>query len=68
MSLFLAIKLVKVIYDLDDKADLGIRNIKQLTLNTMDQIKKYKSPTDACLFFIKDFKNELVNRIIKTPF
>ncbi len=35
----------------------------------MEQVKKqYKNQNDACLYFIKDFNNELISKIIKTPY
>lgn len=47
MSISLAIKLVKILYGLDDKIDLGLRNIKSFASYQLEGVKRCKSSYDG---------------------
>ncbi|KAL4497765.1 hypothetical protein ABPG72_000520 [Tetrahymena utriculariae] len=69
MSIQLSIKLLKVLYQLDDKADLGLRNIKTLVQFMLEKVKSCKSPIDGyyLLTNYSEYDNNTANKILKTP-
>lgn len=64
MSLLLATKLVKVLYSLDDKIDLGLRNIKNLVTYQLETLKR---GTSGQTKYSSAYDSSLAAMIIKTP-
>lgn len=54
---------------MDDKVDLGIRNIKNIVQFLMDKVKMSKSPADGYYLLTQysEYENDVPNKIIKTP-